>query len=74
MKTDRHSPSRKKDTKPLPEPGKKKQDPQQVERLIDKGSEDSMIASDPPSTSQPDVHDEPGRDPSPAQKKPEEKH
>jgi hypothetical protein len=39
----------------LPAPGPKKQDPEQLDRMHDTAVEDSMIASDPPSTAQPDV-------------------
>lgn len=72
MRTRHEDPSRKR-AKPLPEPGRKKKDPKEVDRLVDKASEDSMIASDPPAIAQPDVHKEPGREPSPASEAPEEK-
>jgi hypothetical protein len=74
MKTDRDSPSRKKAAKPLPEPGRKKKDPREADKLLDEASKESMIASDPPAISQPDVHDEPSREPSPSQKPDEKKH
>jgi hypothetical protein len=39
----------------LPAPGPQKQDPEQLDRMLDVAIEDSMAASDPPSTTQPDV-------------------
>ena len=39
----------------LPSPGPSKQDPEQLDKMLDVAIEDSMIASDPPSTVQPDV-------------------
>jgi hypothetical protein len=47
----------------LPGPGRAKQDPRDLDKLLDKGVEDSMLASDPPAVTQPDVHDEPEREP-----------
>jgi hypothetical protein len=46
---------------PLPEPGRRKKSPPELEKLLDKGIEDSMAASDPPAATQPEVHTEPGR-------------
>lgn len=40
----------------LPEPGVKKQNPEELERELEKALEDSMDASDPPAVTQPDVH------------------
>ena len=39
----------------LPAPGPGKQDPEQLDRMLDTALEDSMAASDPPSMTQPDV-------------------
>ncbi|MDB5810619.1 MAG: hypothetical protein JWN94_2741 [Betaproteobacteria bacterium] len=39
----------------LPAPGPAKQDPEQLDQMLDTALEDSMAASDPPSTTQPDV-------------------
>jgi hypothetical protein len=39
----------------LPPPGPKKQDPEELDKMLDVAIEDSMIASDPPSTVQPEV-------------------
>jgi hypothetical protein len=39
----------------LPAPGPGKRDPEQLDRMLDTALEDSMAASDPPSTTQPDV-------------------
>ena len=39
----------------LPPPGSKKQNPQELDKMLDKALEDSMIASDPPAVTQPDV-------------------
>jgi hypothetical protein len=39
----------------LPPPGPKKQNPQELDKMLDKALEDSMIASDPPAVTQPDV-------------------
>jgi hypothetical protein len=47
----------------LPEPGKKKKNPRDLDKLLDQGIEDSMKASDPPAVVQPEVHTEPERDP-----------
>ena len=49
-------------SKELPEPGRKKKNPQDLDKLLDKGLEDSMAASDPVAVTQPDVHKEPDRD------------
>ena len=46
---------------PLPEPGRRKKSAPELEKLLDKGIEDSMAASDPPAAAQPEVHTEPGR-------------
>ena len=46
----------------LPEPGKKKKNPKDLEKLLDKGIEDSMKSSDPVAVTQPEVHTEPDRD------------
>jgi hypothetical protein len=40
----------------LPPPGPKKRDPAQLEKMHDRALEDSMAASDPPSTVMPEVH------------------
>ena len=40
----------------LPLPGWKKQDPAHLDKMLDTALEDSMAASDPPSTVQPEVH------------------
>ena len=47
---------------PLPEPGRKKKNPRDLDKLLDKGIEDSMAASDPPAAVQPEVHTEPDRE------------
>jgi hypothetical protein len=47
----------------LPQPGRKKKNPRDLDKLLDKGVEDSMIASDVPAVTQPEVHTEPGRKP-----------
>jgi len=39
----------------LPPPGPGKQDPEHLDRMLDTAIEDSMVASDPPATTQPDV-------------------
>jgi hypothetical protein len=39
----------------LPMPGPAKQDPEQLDQMLDSAIEDSMAASDPPSMTQPDV-------------------
>ena len=39
----------------LPSPGWRKQDPKEMDELLDIGVRDSMAASDPVSVSQPDV-------------------
>jgi hypothetical protein len=46
----------------LPEPGPGKQNPKELDKQLDRALEDTMIASDPPATTQPDVqvhHDKP---------------
>ena len=48
--------------KELPQPGRKKKNPRDLDKLLDKGLEDSMAASDPVEVTQPEVHTEPGRD------------
>lgn len=48
---------------PLPQPGRKKKNPQDLDKLLDKGLEDSMAASDPVEVTQPEVHTEPDREP-----------
>jgi hypothetical protein len=40
---------------PLPPPGWRKRDPEEMDKLLDIGIRDSMAASDPPSVVQPDV-------------------
>jgi hypothetical protein len=40
----------------LPPPGWRKQDPEELDKLLVIGLEDSMAASDPVSVVQPDVH------------------
>jgi hypothetical protein len=40
----------------LPEPGPGKQDPDELDNQLDRALEDTMDASDPPATTQPDVH------------------
>lgn len=40
----------------LPDPGPGKQDPKELDKQLDRALEDTMIASDPPATTQPDVH------------------
>lgn len=47
----------------LPQPGRKKKNPQGLEKLLDKGIEDSMVASDPVEVTQPEVHTERDREP-----------
>jgi hypothetical protein len=47
---------------PLPQPGRKKKDPRELDKLLDEGVKESMIASDPPAVAQPEVHTEPGRE------------
>ena len=39
----------------LPLPGPRKQDPHELDKMLDTALEDSMAASDPPSTVQPEV-------------------
>lgn len=46
----------------LPEPGRKKKSPRELEKILDQGIEDSMAASDPPAAAQPEVHTEVDRD------------
>ena len=43
------------DSTDLPAPGKKKQNPQELDRMLDGALENSMPASDPPAVAQPDV-------------------
>ncbi len=45
----------------LPEPGKKKKNPRDLDKLLDEGLKDSMAASDVPAVTQPEVHTEPDR-------------
>lgn len=40
----------------LPSPGWRKQDPKELDKLLDIGLKDSMATSDPVSVTQPDVH------------------
>ena len=40
----------------LPQPGPGKQDPDELDKQLDRALEDTMEASDPPATTQPDVH------------------
>lgn len=40
----------------LPDPGPGKQDPQELDKQLDRALEDSMDASDPPATVMPEVH------------------
>jgi len=47
----------------LPQPGRKKKNPRDLDKLLDKGVEDSMVASDVPAVTQPEVHTESDRDP-----------
>lgn len=47
----------------LPEPGRKKKSPRDLDKLLDQGIEDSMGASDPPAAVQPEVHKEADREP-----------
>ena len=47
----------------LPAPGPKKQNPEELDKMLDKALEDSMIASDPPAVTQPDVKKDPGKAP-----------
>jgi len=58
------APETKNDPVDLPEPGPGKRDPKELDKQLDRALEDTMIASDPPATTQPDVHirDEPGKD------------
>ncbi|MEO7727158.1 MAG: hypothetical protein ABIS45_07885 [Burkholderiales bacterium] len=42
-------------TKPLPPPGPRKSDPVEREKILDEALEESMAASDPPSTVMPEV-------------------
>lgn len=41
----------------LPEPGPGKQDPKELDKQLDRALEDTMVASDPPATIMPEVHD-----------------
>ena len=47
----------------LPPPGPKKQNPKELDKMLDKALEDSMIASDPPAVTQPDVKEEASKAP-----------
>jgi len=40
----------------LPDPGPGKQDPEELDKQLDRALEDSMDASDPPATVMPEVH------------------
>jgi len=62
MRNTRHE-SRQKDKQAtrLPQPGRKKQNPRELDKLLDKGLADSMAASDPVEVTQPDVHAEADR-------------
>jgi hypothetical protein len=64
MKTTTRHESRQNDKRVtrLPQPGRKKKNPRELDKLLDKGIEDSMIASDVPAVTQPEVHTEPDRD------------
>lgn len=42
--------------KDLPDPGPAKQDPKSLDEQLDRALEDTMDASDPPSTIMPEVH------------------
>jgi hypothetical protein len=55
-----HTPHGKKKLR-LPEPGKKKKNPREMEKLLDEGLKESMAASDVPAVTQPEVHTEPDR-------------
>lgn len=55
MKPDSTPHSSKKDAPPLPEPGILKSNPDKLDKELDRESEQSMDASDPPSVTQPDV-------------------
>ena len=46
----------------LPPPGPKKQNPKELDKMLDKALEDSMIASDPPAVTQPEVKQEGSRE------------
>ncbi len=50
-----NTPPTNKESADLPEPGKKKQNPKELDKLLDTALEDSMAASDPPAVTQPDV-------------------
>ena len=45
----------------LPPPGPKKRNPQELDKMLDEALEDSMIASDPPAVTQPDVKVRPSK-------------
>jgi hypothetical protein len=47
---------------PLPEAGRKKKNPRELEHLLDEGLKESMAASDVPAVTQPEVHTEPERE------------
>ena len=40
----------------LPESGPGTRDPTELDKQLDRALEDTMVASDPPATTQPDVH------------------
>jgi len=52
----KHHTKTKNDPVDLPEPGPGKQNPEELDRQLDRALEDSMDASDPPATTRPDVH------------------
>ena len=52
----KHQTKTKNDPVDLPEPGPGKQNPEELDRQLDRALEDSMDASDPPATTRPDVH------------------
>lgn len=60
MKSTHAQPAKKKPR--LPEPGKKKKNPRDLDKLLDEGLKESMAASDVPAVTQPEVHTEPGRE------------
>ena len=64
MRSNTRHESRQKDkqTTKLPQPGRRKRSPKELDKLLDKGLEDSMAASDPAEVTQPEVHTEPERD------------
>ena len=52
----KHQTKTKNDPVDLPEPGPGKQNPEELDRQLDRALEDTMDASDPPATTRPDVH------------------